>query len=474
MTILAFLLHLLLDFLLGAGILSLLKKDRLPFGHFFIALLIGVVAETMVTFMAMWAGAGLYLAFGLSVLLALMLNVNTFINVFKNPSEFLSKTKGSFSDFSKFSIYDSLFLLLIVQKAGVILWQLFRTPTIHSDALKHWSTQGRLIYSQINFSATHGTKNFLGKQVKVVMDYPLELPIWRANSAILNNGWNEFVSRSDGLLFFIVICGIVGSVMWMLTQKRWIALGAAFIVASLPLQVWHGASGYADIGVEAFLVGAIACFIGKEFLLCGILAAGAIWCKNDGLVLYLAGIVTAVLSFHFLKKEISISKSIKEVGYFFAGLAAVLPWLIFQSLYSYSVFKKLNEPIKDMSGSPGSSAKKLKKVLEKKNLDPSESSLDLLWEHVFTGSTSGIFWIIIFLGFLILSKRLLSDQIGRGLVLFFITSSAIIYYVFTFTPAYEYLLTQTTIHRVLLQFSAAALLVLGYGVSLEMKMKKGN
>ena len=474
MTILAFLLHLLLDFLFGIGILSLLKKEKLPFGHFFIAILLGVFAETMITFVVMWAGANHALAFGLSVLLALVLNAQKAIQVFKSPPNFLLKIKKSLGVFSKFTIFDSLFLLLIFQKMGMIVWQLFRTPTMHSDALKHWSTQGRLIYSQINFSVESGTKNFLGKQVKIIMDYPLELPIWRANSAILNNGWNEFVSRSDGLLFFIVICGIVGSVMWMLTQKRWIALGATFIVASLPLQVWHGASGYADIGIEAFLVGAIACFIGKEFLLCGILTAGAIWCKNDGLVLYLAGIVAAVLSFHFLKKEISFSKSLKGVSYFFGGLAMVLPWLIFQSLYSYSVFQKLNEPIKDMSGSSGGSAKKLKKVLEKKNLDSSESSLELFWDHVFAGSTSGIFWIIIFFGFLLLSKRLLSDQIGRGLVLFFITSSALIYYVFTFTPAYEYLLTQTTIHRVMLQFSAAAFLVVGYGVSLEMKMRKGN
>ena len=304
---------------------------------------------------------------------------------------------------------------MIVQKIAVILWQLFRTPTFFSDAIKQWSTQGRLIYSQINFSFKPDTAEFLGNKIKTLDEYPLQIPIWRANSAILNNGWDDFVSRSDGLLFFIVICGIVGSTMWMLTQKRWIALGAAFIIASLPLQVWHGAAGYADIAVEAFLVGAIACFIGKEFLICGILIAGAIWSKNDGLAIFFPGILAAVLSFHFFKKDIDFSKGVRGVSLFFAGMVTVIPWLIFQGLYSKSIFNRLIAPVQKLLSS--ASVNDYQVILTKYDFDKSRSSIDLLWDHVFTGSTFGIFWIMIFLGLLLLSKRLLTDLIGRGLSL---------------------------------------------------------
>ena len=466
MTILAFILHLLIDFLLGIGVLSLLKKEKLAFGQFFIALLIGMAVETMTTFTLMWIGAPLPVAFGLTILLALVLNIPKALQFFKNPAEFSIKIKDSFTVFRQFTVFDALFLPLIFQKISMVIWQLLRTPTLHSDALKHWSTQGRLIYSQINFSLLPNTAEFLGNKAQVIEDYPLQIPIWRANSAILNNGWNEFVSRSDGLLFFIAICGIVGATTWMLTKKRWLALSAAFIVASLPLQVWHGAGGYADIAVEAFLVGAIACFINKELLLCGILTAGAVWSKNDGFVLYFPGILAAVLSVHLFKKKLNFSKEIKKVGQFFAGFALILPWMIFQNLYSYSIFGKFVSPLKKLFSAAEVSTNN-NPVISQNKFDESPSSIELLWDYVFTGSAFGIFWIMIFLGLIFLSKKLLSDLIGRGLILFFVLSSAVIYFVFTFTPAYEYLLTQTTIHRVLLQFSAAALLVVGYGVSLH-------
>ena len=475
MNILSFLLHLLLDFLLGKGILSLLKKEKLPFATFFIALLLGIFAETMLSFVLMWSGLSLQIVLVLNVVLALILNVKTAGHLLKNRSLITDKIKNIRTAFAKFAVFDWLLLLLIFQKIGFILWQLLRIPTFHSDALKHWSMQGRLIYSQFNFSLDTDSALFLGQQFKMVMEYPLSIPIWRANSAILNGGWDDFISRSDGLLFFLVICGIVDSVVWTLTQKRWMALGATFIIASLPLQVWHAAAGYADIGVEAFLVAAIACFIGKEFLLCGLLVAGAAWSKNDGMAMYFPAMMLAVLAFHFLKKEGKFSEKLKGSLSYIVGFTAVLPWVIFQALHiNGSVLNKLFSSLGGLLKPIEKVANDYQEVAKEggKNFADAPPSYELFWDYVFTGSTFGVFWILLVLALLLLSRRLLTDAIGRGLLVFFLSTAAIIFYVFTFTPAFEYLLIQTTVHRVLLQFSGAALLVVFYGGMLQMQKNK--
>jgi len=209
--------------------------------------------------------------------------------------------------------------------------------------------------------------------------------------------------------------------------------------------------------------------------LCGVFAAGAAWSKNDGFALYLPGILAAILSFHLFQKEVDWSKRIKKIGYFLAGFAVVIPWLIFQSIYSSSVLKKVFDPLKKILSRNENHIHQDYHVLltgANDKFENSPSSLELFWDHVFTGSTFGIFWIMIFLGLFLVSYKLLRDAIGRSLILFFMLTSFVIFYVFTFTPAYEYLLIQTTIHRVLLQFSAAALLVVGYGISLQLGYRK--
>ena len=85
-----------------------------------------------------------------------------------NSGYSLCAEEYSLSIFKKLTIFDSILSLLIVQKIAVILWQLFRTPTFFSDAIKQWSTQGRLIYSQINFSFKPDTAEFLGNKIKTL------------------------------------------------------------------------------------------------------------------------------------------------------------------------------------------------------------------------------------------------------------------------------------------------------------------
>lgn len=474
MEIIAFLLHLLLDFLLGWGVLGLTGPRRRKQSDMFTAILLGFLLETTAVFLLLLMGLGVKIAFPIVIVLAILLHSKTILQIIKQPSQWAQHIPIQLPVWTGVKWYSWLLIVLLVQKLGFIFWQLMRMPTFFSDTIKHWSTQARAIYSGANFSLNSADNEFLGSQLQLVLDYPLQLPIWRANSAILNGGWNEFVSRSDGLLFFILICGIVGMAIWRLSQRRWMALGAAYWVASLPLQVWHGAAGYADIAVEAYLLAATACLIRKQWLLCGMMMAGAAWAKNDGLALYLPGILMAIGAYLFFVRELKVGQEMREMSYFFLGYMLVLPWLIFQFMYFDSPISKMLGPIKRLFSSHASALDDVATVLPQAGpaTEANPPSYQLFWDYVLVGPTSGLFWMFLLIGLLLVGKRMLKDNIGRSLLLFFVSTSGIIFYIFTYTPAYEYLLIQTTIHRTMLQFSASAVLVLGYGLHLKLMDSK--
>ncbi|NRB50083.1 MAG: hypothetical protein HRU41_20570 [Saprospiraceae bacterium] len=465
--LLIFFAHVMLSWLWGRGVLSIFRSSSSS-PPFYISLLFGMTLETMFVFLLMINGVPHHLAFYIILGGALVLNLSTLSGLWKERPDISESLSTWWSKLKVLRWYEHALLVLLFQKLGLVLWQLYRMPTFSSDAIKHWSTQARAIYGQANFSLDARQGNFLARQLEVVLDYPLQLPIWRANSALLNGGWNEFVSRSDGLLFFLLTISITYVAVRQLSGKRSWGLGAAYLLTSLPLMVWHGAAGYADLAITTFLLAAVASFIRKEWLYCGLCMAGAIWAKNDGFAVYLPGIFAAILVYLFFSKSDTITKRLKPLQHFAGGLALVLPWLAFQYIYFESVALKLIAPLQNLLGEIPV------EVLEQPILlgqvgtrfEGSPPSYQLFWDYVFTGQTHGLFWIGIGIGLLMVSKRLLQTVEGKALLAFFLCTAFVIYYIFTFSPAYEYLLIQTTIHRTLLQFSGAALLVVAYGVSL--------
>ena len=359
-------------------------------------------------------------------------------------------------------------MVFILEKFVFTLWELQRMPTYFSDSLKTWSAQGHSIYGGVNFNLSGRGGEFLTRKLQLVIEYPLQLPIWRAVEGTLNGEWNEFVSRADGLFFLLVIAFIIGGTFWRLFGKKWIALTAILVIVSLPLQVWHAASGYADIAVEAYVVAALAAFIRKEWWLCGLLMAGATWAKNDGLAIFLPGVLVAVFVYHVFSRESTFLKRFLNMVQFGLGAALMLPWIVFQALYTHSVFSRIIKPLQGLLSSTHYDPLDYQVVLtQAKGSQP--SSISLIWDYVFLGSTHSVFWWIIILGLLICSKNLIMDRMGRSILLFFLITVFVIFYVFTYTDAYQFLLIQTTFHRTLLQFSAAALLIVGYGMSLFYK-----
>ena len=468
MYLFALILHVLVNFLLGYGILNAIFKGKFLPKNIFSITLVGIFIETSLCFLLIHIGIPFKLATLIILFFAMIINFKKLLHFFRN--DFSAYFQISLKYIKSLKWYEWGLILLIVEKIGVIIWQLLSTPTYHSDTLKFWATFGKALYSGDNLSVNPEHVNFLARPLTRIVDYPFQIPIYRAIQATFNFEWNEFVARCDGLVFFLILCGLVGSFFYELTKKRWMSLGAMYIIASLPLQVWHAASGYADIAIEAYIAAAVISFIRKEWLLCGVLMAGATWTKNDGLALFLPGILAAGFVYHIFSKEVIWSEKIKKMGQFVGGYALAIPWLIYQAIYGASVLNQFLIPFKQ------------KEDLSYQNYDPNDykvvltqvgerfedlaPSYQLFWDSVFLGSSHGIFWLVIFIALLLLLKRMLSDLMGRSLLLFFLIYCSTIYYLFTYTHAYEYLLIETTVHRVLLQFSTAALIIVGYGMSL--------
>src|SRR5947207_2503728 len=262
--------------------------------------------------------------------------------------------------------------------------------------------------------------------------------IWRALTDTLNGGWTEVISRADGLIFFTVVVGTVWAAVRRFSDKRWLAAAAAFIVCAVPLQVWHSVAGYSDIALEAFLVVAFAAVLRGEWLVGGVMAAGAAWCKNDALVLYIPALLLGVLLVH------AQHWNWRKVGSFLAGLATVTPWLAFNFAHSLGI------------------------TPARPQVSWHSDSLKLLWNAVFTSATSGILWVCILLCAVYLCRVMFNDTLGRALILSFSLSVLAIAFIFTSTSAYAFLADETTIHRTLLQFSATAIVIITYGLSLRL------
>jgi hypothetical protein len=333
--------------------------------------------------------------------------------------------------------YEWALLATVGEKILFGAWQLARTHTYFVDALMHWSGRARSLFGEVNWSWDPASPFFLGQHIGNA-NYPLLTILWRALSAKWNGNWNEIISRADGLIFFIVIVGTVWAAVLRFSNRRDFAAAAAFVVSAVPLHAWHAAAGYNDIAVEAFVVVALATLLRREWFIAGLIMAGAAWSKNDALVLYFPALLLAAALL-----QLGHERKWRNVGVFLLGFATILPWLAFNYAHSLGI-------------TPG-----------KQQIGWHSDAPELLWNAFMSSPTSSILWICIVPWALYSCVALFRDQAGRALIAAFLTALSTIVFLFTSTSAYTFLANETTIHRVLMQFSPVAILTAAYGVWLK-------
>jgi hypothetical protein len=422
-TTLAFSGHFAFDALFGWSLLTIRPHKRTATETLLAGVLLGMYAETGIAAILLYAGLSLSAA-GLTTG-AVMLTAGAAAYYFgrQHQPRFGPRDVKWFEWLSAFFVAETVLFAL---------WQLIRTPTYFDDALQQWSGRARALYGGLNWSFDPHSPFFMGAQ-EGNNNYPLLVVIWRALSAKLNGGWTETISRADGLVFFIVIVGTVWHAVRRFSSTRWVAAAAAVVVATVPLHAWHAAAGYSDIAVEAFTVCSLAAILRKEWFLAGVMAAGSLWCKNDGLFLYLPGLAAAAALIDW-----------RKLGNFLGGFATIAPWLIFNSYYGLGM-------------TTGHAL-----------LGWHPEAPRLLWNALVISRTSGILWIAVVTCVICCGPALFADKSGRGLLAAFLISFAEIFFIFSMSNSFQFLNDQTTIHRTMMQFSGPEILIAAYGLALRL------
>jgi hypothetical protein len=416
--------HLLLDILFGFSLLTLSGGDRSRAEMLAVSALVGIYFETI------FAAALLFLGFNLTrvgIAAAALMAVSIGTAIYRGRLQF------AFPVMPWPRWYEWLLLVSIGEKLLFAGSQLLSTPVYFDDALTHWSGRARSLFGEINWSLDPTSPFFLGKWWIGDDTYPLLTVIWRTLTAKANGEWNDLIARADGVIFFTIVLATVWLAAWRISRERWLAAAAAFAVSAIPLQRWHQASGYSDIAVEAFVVAAVAALLRQDWLLSGVLAAGAVWSKNDGL-LYFTAVLAGIAAMQW-----------RKVPIFLAGFMTIAPWLIFNSV-------------------------RLGSLPFRSETVPHPDAVMLFLNVLVNTPTSGNLWIWIFACLIYTVAVMFKDRTGRALLVIFVISFGGIAFVFTSTSAYTFLANQMTIHRALMQFSATAIVIALYGLSMKIRV----
>ncbi len=401
--------------------LSVLAGGGIGTTAIFLLLLAGVSLKMSVGVLSAAAAAGVFLCF-------------------RNRGAVMPRTP-SFS----LKWYEAVLLLILAGKILFILAVLWQTPLYFEDAMTHWSGRARSLFGGVNWSFDSASPVFLG--FTGAKHYPLGIPVWRASAAVIAGGWDDFIARADGLVFYGLVVATVWFAVMRFSGRRWLAAAGAFVVATPPLQAIHAVAGYGDIAVEAFFTGSVAALLGRKWLLAGLLAAGTAWMKNDGLVIAVPPLIAAAGlllgsgsgPFRALGKEDG-----RKMLLFLSGLSLLAPWLIFKAIHGLGV-------------TPGG-----------QSLSWHPEAWRILLDTVLLGPTHSIFWIFVIAVLLTCGGAYLRDRQGTALLVLLVLSVAFSLFVFTCTDAFLFLQNQMTIHRTMLQLYGVAVIVCFYGITLKL------
>jgi hypothetical protein len=447
--------HIALDACLGLSLVTLWPHNhkRNLAETLVAAILLGFYAETLIIFTLMFIGISFETSGRLIICAIPFIAFVAFIRARKTIHFTPPRIKP-------LRWYEWLMCISLSEKILFALWELGRTAVWTEDTMTHWSGRGRCLFGKVNWSLDPASPVFLG-YTSYAKNYPLGTPIWRATTALLNNGWNDILARADSLLFFIILVASVWLIVYRFSKGRYLAAIAAFIVIALPLRVWHTASGYNDITVEAFVVAALAAVFRREWFLAGVFMAGAGWMKNEGLVVYGsaflgAAIISSLLGLVSGKPAQNQKENWKNIAAYLLGTLSLTPYLIFKQIchLGFSSAGATRNESFGLSLRPG--------------------AIEMLFNTVVTGPTHSIFWLCVLPSIILLSATLFRDKLGRILLFFLVFVICELSFIYCATNAFIYLENQTAPNRSMLQVSSLAVITVIYGVWLKIKSPVSN
>lgn len=312
-----------------------------------------------------------------------------------------------------------ILLLFMADKVLYAGWMIYEMPVLADDALTHWAGRARWILGGENFSLDSTSEAYLGLTGK---PNPPGLVLFRALTAEMAGGWDGVFSRLDSLLFFILSPFLMYDALRRLKTGEWVALAFTLALVCNPLQNVHSWAGIADIAVQCFVCAMLGAFLRGDIRPAFLFAVGAALVKNEGLVIWLPGLLLCLVLFPGERGRKSIFKA-AALSLFF-----LLPWLVFKLLAGLQV---------------------------------TTVSVDggILWHGdaptLFIASywspENAITLIPAILICVFTLRKGLFDRKARALLGMLVFSQLALMLVFTLTPAYVFLKNEMTIHRTLLQ-----------------------
>lgn len=395
-------------------------------------------------------------------------------------------------------------LAVLAEKLWSVGHALAASPIIFDDALSAWAGRARSIYGGVNFSLVQDSPTFLG--FTGPRDYPLASPLWNAGTAMLAGAWDDALARADAGLAWAALAGVLWSATLRATGSRRHASLAGLAALLLPFPFWHALAGYGDLLTGAAATACLALLCRGAYLPAGLAAAAAVWAKNDALYVFVPALLLACLLRTYPVRDLFCLRlsgpgRAKSLGLFLAGLAACAPWLAFRAwavegvLVSPPAALALAGASLAVAGaalvlrrSPSPLAARVRAALAAAALPALAAAAalvlvpvalrrleaaDLSWHAEAPGlflamlaqPTHAVLWPGAAALLLAGSPRLLRDGQGRALLAAFLAALATVFFIYAWTPAFEYLLLETTVHRSLLQLYGPALLGAFYGLA---------
>jgi len=441
MTVLIIIIHVLVNALFGLMILKLFKVNLNAAIKIPIVIITGSFIETLLAFCFLTLNIYEFIAFYITAISSILFWLYIFI---KHKNDFNLKY---FLKRPNLKWIELIFIIPILIKVFLALFNTIKFPLYFDDAMNHWSGRARALYGHVNWSLDSTSPFFLGKQFGYE-EYPLFLVIWRSITAHLNGGWNDVIAKADSWIFYVLIILSVYAMIMKLTHVKWAAIAGAFMVSAVPLMWYHSFSGYSEIAITLLIILIAYTLLNNNIIIAALLTACAIWTKNEGLFIILPTFASCLLLYTFLRSKYNIKATIiNPIMYLLYALLFISPWLI---------FKKINAVAWTVPLRPENYYH--------------EGSIEMFLEMLFKNSTSSILWIMLVIFIVVGSLKWIKSPESIFLITFLFLSMTLFIYVFCFTRSNIFLVNQMTIHRSLLQIAPLAIVLITQVCFLDMKI----
>ncbi len=213
-------------------------------------------------------------------------------------------------------------------------WIILIGPAYFDDTIKNWNLRAKGFYhtKELILEVIPGLGQGIGS-------YPQSVPIMKTWLVSLNGSWHEGLANGIHLLWYMAAIALTFLILRRIVQSTWAAVGA-YILASLPLYLVHGAVAYADCFLSVMLLLCVGWLYlaarntGDErmsFVRIGAIATGLlVYTKNEALIMHLPPILVllvGLLAFGgFAHRE-----RLKAIVWYGISVGAVaIPWLLFK------------------------------------------------------------------------------------------------------------------------------------------------